>query len=41
MRALLRRTKPDDDADSVAMTFSDLTLDPVTREVTRGNARSA
>ncbi|BBZ71704.1 two-component system response regulator MprA [Mycobacterium paraseoulense] len=37
MRALLRRTKPDDDdADSVAMTFSDLTLDPVTREVTRG-----
>ncbi|OCB26878.1 DNA-binding response regulator [Mycobacterium malmoense] len=37
MRALLRRTKPDDeDAESVAMTFSDLTLDPVTREVTRG-----
>jgi two-component system, OmpR family, response regulator MprA len=36
MRALLRRTKPDDDALSVAMTFSDLTLDPVTREVTRG-----
>ncbi|ORB74586.1 two-component system response regulator MprA [Mycobacterium scrofulaceum] len=37
MRALLRRTKPDDDdAESVAMAFSDLTLDPVTREVTRG-----
>jgi len=36
MRALLRRTKPEDDAESVAMTFSDLTLDPVTREVTRG-----
>ncbi|OBB86243.1 DNA-binding response regulator [Mycobacterium colombiense] len=40
MRALLRRTKPEDqDADSVAMTFSDLTLDPVTREVTRGQRR--
>ncbi|OBF94106.1 DNA-binding response regulator [Mycobacterium sp. 852014-52450_SCH5900713] len=37
MRALLRRTKPDDDdAESVPMQFSDLTLDPVTREVTRG-----
>ena len=37
MRALLRRTKPDDDdAESGAMQFSDLTLDPVTREVTRG-----
>jgi two-component system, OmpR family, response regulator MprA len=37
MRALLRRTKPDDDdGKSVAMAFSDLTLDPVTREVTRG-----
>lgn len=36
VRALLRRTKPDDDADSVPMTFSDLALDPVTREVTRG-----
>ncbi|MGO9227284.1 two-component system response regulator MprA [Mycobacterium sp.] len=36
MRALLRRTKPDDAAESVAMKFSDLTLDPVTREVTRG-----
>ena len=31
VRALLRRTKPDDAAESVAMT-----LDPVTREVTRG-----
>lgn len=39
MRALLRRTGPDDKAESVAMTFADLTLDPVTREVTRG-ARS-
>src|SRR5690242_9850797 len=39
MRALLRRTKPEDDAESVAMTFSDLTLDPVTREVTRGQRR--
>jgi two-component system, OmpR family, response regulator MprA len=40
MRALLRRrTKPEDEADSVAMAFSDLTLDPVTREVTRGQRR--
>ncbi|MCW2653801.1 MAG: two component transcriptional regulator, winged helix family [Mycobacterium sp.] len=40
MRALLRRTVPDDGAaDSVAMTFSDLSLDPVTREVTRGQRR--
>lgn len=37
MRALLRRTKPDDDAaESIALRFSDLALDPVTREVTRG-----
>jgi len=35
MRALLRRTSPDD-RESVAMTFADLSLDPVTREVTRG-----
>ncbi len=35
MRALLRRTTPDD-GDSPAMTFADLSLDPVTREVTRG-----
>jgi two-component system, OmpR family, response regulator MprA len=40
MRALLRRTIPDDGAgESVAMTFSDLSLDPVTREVTRGERR--
>ena len=38
MRALLRRTVPDN-AESVAMTFSDLSLDPVTREVTRGERR--
>ncbi|PRC48149.1 DNA-binding response regulator, partial [Mycobacterium sp. ITM-2017-0098] len=38
MRALLRRTNPvEGDADSAAMTFSDLSLDPVTREVTRGD----
>ena len=36
MRALLRRTVSDDGADSQKMSFSDLTLDPVTREVTRG-----
>jgi two-component system, OmpR family, response regulator MprA len=37
MRALLRRTGPDDrGAESAAVTFSDLSLDPVTREVTRG-----
>jgi two-component system, OmpR family, response regulator MprA len=36
MRALLRRTTPDDGAESPALTFSDLALDPVTREVTRG-----
>ena len=35
MRALLRRTTPDD-GESAAMTFADLTLDPLTREVTRG-----
>ena len=39
VRALLRRTKPDDDAESAPMTFSDLALDPVTREVTRGQRR--
>ncbi|MCB9441920.1 MAG: response regulator transcription factor [Mycolicibacterium sp.] len=37
MRALLRRTTPDDGGDSAAMTFADLTLDPVTRDVTRGD----
>lgn len=36
MRALLRRTTLDDGADTPALTFSDLSLDPVTREVTRG-----
>jgi len=36
MRALLRRRALPDDGDSAAMTFSDLSLDPVTREVTRG-----
>ncbi len=37
LRALLRRTRLDDSSESVAaMTFSDLTLDPGTREVTRG-----
>ena len=35
MRALLRRTTQDD-GESPAMTFADLSLDPVTREVTRG-----
>ena len=35
MRALLRRTTPED-GESPAMTFADLSLDPVTREVTRG-----
>lgn len=35
MRALLRRTTLDD-GESPAMTFADLSLDPVTREVTRG-----
>jgi two-component system response regulator MprA len=36
MRALLRRRVLPDDHDAAAMTFSDLSLDPVTREVTRG-----
>ena len=36
MRALLRRRTPDDGTESPAMTFSDLSLDPVTREVARG-----
>ena len=36
MRALLRRTGPADGAESAALTFSDLSLDPVTREVMRG-----
>jgi len=37
MRALLRRTGPDDHTDAAALTFSDLSLDPVTREVSRGD----
>ncbi|CAJ1580213.1 response regulator transcription factor [[Mycobacterium] wendilense] len=37
VRALLRRTTGDDQADSMAMTFADLTLDPATRDVTRGD----
>ncbi|MFA5711419.1 response regulator transcription factor [Mycolicibacterium sp.] len=37
MRALLRRTTGDDQGDSMAMTFADLTLDPATRDVTRGD----
>lgn len=37
MRALLRRTSPpEEQSDSAVMTFGDLTLDPVTREVHRG-----
>ena len=36
LRALSRRTTRDDDLDSEAVSFEDLTLDPVTREVTRG-----
>ena len=37
MRALLRRRAiPDDGADTPRLTFVDLSLDPVTREVTRG-----
>ena len=35
LRALLRRAVPDPDADSEVLAFEDLTLDPVTREVTR------
>src|SRR5699024_462732 len=31
-----RRTTSDDTGESMALTFSDLTLDPATREVTRG-----
>lgn len=36
MRALLRRTIPDVSSEAVPMSFTDLTLDPLTREVTRG-----
>jgi len=37
MRALLRRRTVDDRSESVALTFADLSLDPVTREVIRGD----
>lgn len=36
LRALLRRTGPEEAAESVTLTFADLTLDPATREVHRG-----
>ena len=37
LRALLRRTGPDESTESAVMTFADLTLDPATREVHRGS----
>ncbi len=37
LRALLRRTGPEDGGDGAVMTFADLTLDPSTRDVQRGN----
>ena len=37
MRALLRRTAMEAEGDSEALAFADLSLDPVTREVTRGD----
>jgi len=36
LRALLRRTAMEAEGESEALEFADLTLDPVTREVTRG-----
>jgi len=36
LRALLRRTGPEEAGDGAIMTFGDLTLDPSTREVHRG-----
>ena len=36
LRALLRRAVPEVGIDSEAMQFADLSLDPITREVTRG-----
>lgn len=36
LRALLRRTGPEDLGESALLTFGDLTLDPATREVHRG-----
>ena len=37
IRALLRRTGPEEGGDGAVMTFADLTLDPSTRDVQRGN----
>ncbi len=37
LRALLRRTGPEDGGDGAVMTFADLTLDPSTRDVRRGD----
>lgn len=37
LRALMRRAVPDDGVDSETLTFSDLSLDPVTRDVSRGD----
>jgi two-component system response regulator MprA len=37
LRALLRRTQPAYSADNGQLSFADLTLDPLAREVTRGN----
>lgn len=36
LRALLRRTGPEDATEAATLTFGDLTLDPATREVHRG-----
>ncbi len=41
LRALLRRTQPATPPSRWPCSFADLSLDPVTREVTRGNAGSA
>ncbi len=37
LRALLRRTGPDDEGDGAVLRFADLTLDPATFEVRRGD----
>jgi len=37
LRALLRRTGPEEASETAVLTFGDLTLDPSTREVHRGN----
>lgn len=39
LRALTRRSRPEQETSSEVLTFEDLTLDPTTREVTRGNRR--